>query len=235
VFSGPVLIARGLDLELAFFLLVAWMKQNKKKLAAASRRRAGPANSFLALQGSYPKLNIAPLNNSLAERALVLPNWIIDIPCIPGLISVAAGATATSYIIQTGQIRNWINRFGATFREYVILGSVSVIRITGLTAGLGMLAVYLEESNAGVAPTAARALDSARLEIPLDNNESPSQFQVKWKLHDVAEMPFAAVATTISPVSLQFYTDNANFFTGAGTTATLNVSTVMRVCFRGLI
>jgi len=194
--------------------------------------RKGPAKGSDVVRGSLPKNNVAV--NVLRSTESVGPVFTCDIPMTPTPTTLAAGAMATAVQLSSALIPAFSTRFGATFLEYRIIGARWRIRQSdsfGVNTGAGVSVFYLDEKDTAV-PTAAKALDHARIEISNESDSNDKTISVEWIAHDLTDLQWTAIGTAFTPVTLKAFCDAANF-QGSGAQAFLATGTA-RFQFRGL-
>ncbi len=173
---------------------------------------------------------------NLSQANSVYPRVDLDIPIVISSQAVAAGAIAISSNIDTSNVPSWSTRFGATFKEFAIVGARFELRVTSSTNGQGVVLAYIDE-NSNAAPTST-ALNYPHAEIPLVSNSVDSTgsiHRVEWVARSYADLTWDAIGTSGIVGYLKLFASNAATGTGATTTANILVSGVFAVCFRGYI
>lgn len=184
------------------------------------------------MQGSVPKLigGSQNLNSKQAEG----PAWIIDVPITPQIVTLVAGAVATSIPIDKTLVNAFVSRFGVTFQEYRILGAKFVVRAnTNPQSNMAsVLAVYVDEKNSA-APTSSTAQDHPRIEVA--SNYTGKVQYLAWRVHDLLDLDWTQITTTVTPAYLKAFSDTATFGSTGGAVTSHVISGAVRFHFKGLI
>ncbi len=173
---------------------------------------------------------------NLSQSNSVYPRINLDVPIVISTQSVAAGAIAIASPIDTTNIPSFATRFGATFKEFAIVGARFELRVTSVTTPQGVVLAYIDE-NSNAAPTST-ALNYAHAELPLTGtsvDSTGSIHKVDWIARAYDDLTWDPIGTTGNVGYLKLFASNAATGTAAGTTATILVTGCLSLCFRGYI
>jgi len=173
-------------------------------------------------------------DTQLPQALSVYPNLALDVPIIPALATIAAGATALSLPLDLTQVFNFALRFATLFREYAIVGARLEIRPQNVSPAGGIIAAFLDEQSAA-APTGPDAVNRPRLDMTAAPLTVPKAYHIDWKPRDILDLDYVSTATTFTPVWLKIYTDTANFFAPAAMTGQVIVTGTLAFQFRGYV
>ncbi len=172
---------------------------------------------------------------NLSANNAVYPRINLDMPTTLQVLGVAAGALASSTTIDSSLIPNFATRFGATFKEFAIVGVRFELRLTATSTPQGFILGYIDEfSNA--APTST-SLNYAHVEIPIVGtsvDSTGSIHKLEWVARSYADLTWDAIGTSGVVAYLKLFA-GATTGTNASTTATVLVSGAVSLCFRGYI
>ncbi len=225
------------------------MRRNRQPRKKAVQKIAGQraddgmlrvtAGRFL-LEMPRPRLPSWIGTPNLRAGLSVYPRVDLDVPIATTNASVAAGAIAQVINIDSSLIPNFASRFGATFKEFAIVGARFEIRVTDSTNPQGLVLGFIDEvSNA--APTTTSA-DYAHCEIPLVGSvvdSSGSMHVIEWVAKSYADLTWDGIGTSGVVAYLKLWASSTAGVGYTGTTnttaATMMVSGSYAVCFRGYI
>lgn len=216
----------------------------KKKSGGGKGSNGGGQSELITIRAGRFKLDMPmprlPLwigTPNLRANVSVYPRLNLDVPIGISTIGIAAGAVAQVLNIDTSQVPNWATRFGATFKEFAIVGARFELRVTEVTAApQGMLLAYIDE-NSNAAPTAT-AVNYAHAEIPLVNTSADttgSIHKVEWVARSYADLTWDGIGTSGVVGYLKIFGNAANTGLSASTAGVVTVSGAFAVCFRGYI
>ncbi len=172
---------------------------------------------------------------SLSANNVIYPRVNLDMPTTLQVLGLAAGSLASSTNIDSSLIPNFATRFGATFKEFAIVGCRFELRLTSTSTPQGFILGYIDEfSNA--APTST-SLNYAHVEVPLVGtsvDSTGSIHKIEWVARSYADLTWDAIGTSGVVAYLKLFASSATG-TNASTTATLLVSGAVSICFRGYI
>jgi hypothetical protein len=173
---------------------------------------------------------------NLSSGNAVYPRVNLDVPILISSQAVAAGAIAFVSNIDTTAINNFAGRFGATFKEFAIVGARYELRITNVTNPQGMVLAYIDETS-NAAPTST-SLNYSHAELPIvasSVDSTGSMHRVEWVAKSYTDLDWDAIGTAGTVGYLKLFASNASTGTAAATTASIVVSGCFAICFRGYI
>lgn len=219
-------------------------RQKKNRSKKSSNNNRGDllrvtAGRFL-LEMPRPRLPAWIGTPNLSSAVSVYPRINLDVPIATTNESLASGLLATVINIDSTLIPNFATRFGATFKEFAIVGARFEIRLTDATSPQGLVLAFIDEvSNA--APTSA-SVDYAHAEIPLTGSQvdsTGSLHRVEWVAKSYADLTWDPIGTSGVVAYLKMWASSTAGvgYTGTTTTtdATMMVSGAYAICFRGYI
>jgi len=190
------------------------------------------------------KKNVRPKKNNTLKRrekdlelALIrsYPKqacWDVWLPCncAKNATTVTTGLIAIAYNVNIGNVIGFATRFGSTFVEYRIVRARINIQMFSST-NPGVLRVWWDEKS-NATPTEVEAEERAT--GSLSCSATDKVLTSKWVCADPLDLQYQAIATTFTPVTFKFYTDNANFGSSIVATDYLEISGEFQFQFRGL-
>jgi len=211
-------------------------RKGKKKHGGASADTITVRAGRFKLDMPMPRLPKWIGTPNLGANVSVYPRLNLDVPIAVGVVSVAAGAVAVVSNIDSSLIPNFATRFGATFKEFAIVGARFELRVVNTANAAGMVLTYIDE-NSNAAPTAT-AINYPHAEIPLTSTSADdrgSLHRVEWVARSYADLTWDAIGTSGIVGYLKTFASNAITGTGATTTATIMLTGAYSLCFRGFI
>jgi len=173
---------------------------------------------------------------NISANNAVYPRLNLDVPITLTQANVATGALATTINIDSSLIPNFSTRFGATFKEFAIVGARFEIRLTATSTAQGFVLAYIDElSNA--APTAT-SINYARAELPIVSTQVDtrgSMHTVEWVARSYADLTWDAIGTSGVVAYLKLFASTGQTGTSATTAAQIAVSGAYALAFRGFI
>lgn len=172
---------------------------------------------------------------NLRQGLAIYPRVNLDVPIQMSTMGVVAGGLAQVANIDTSQIPNFATRFGATFKEFAIVGARFEVRLCTSAVPQGLILCYVDEDS-NAAPTAT-AQNYAHAEIPIvgsSTDTTGSLHRIEWVARSYADLTWDAIGTSGVVGYLKMFAA-AVTGTAATTTATLVLSGAFAICFRGYI
>ena len=186
---------------------------------------------------SFPQPRLPRLIGSdrdLAAGNSVYPVVKLDVPFVPQVATIVAGAVAAVIPIDLTIVNAWATRFATLFREYAICGAHFEIRPNNIANTAGIVKVFIDEQSAA-APTAADAVDRPSLDVTCGPIFEPRAYRLGWKPADILDLDYVSTATTFTPAWLKVLATVANTFTSAATTGQVLVTGTFACQFRGYV
>ena len=164
--------------------------------------------------------------NSVAQQI-----FNVDLPITVQTLAIAAGAGSGTIVLGDTSIPSFASRFGSTFYEYCVVGGRINVNITSAANAQGVVSVYVDEKSN--TPTAAKALASPHLEIPIVVTPDGRSYAIEWKAQDYDDLLWNAIGTSFAAAYCNAIT-SSSFGTTGTTTAQLVFTGTLAVCFRGI-
>jgi hypothetical protein len=182
----------------------------------------------------FPRLPSWIGTPNLRAGLAIYPRVNLDMPITPNDLGVAAGSLAQVIAIDPTLVTNFAARFGATFKEYCVVGVRFELRNSASTTlPSGFILSYIdEESNA--APTAS-SVNYPHAEVPLVASPSDGVMHtVSWVPRDYKDLQWTAIGVTTTSAYMKLF---GSTLTGlqATTAAVVSYSGAIAVAFRGYI
>jgi len=207
------------------------MTKNKK-----GNKRGKRLPGAMIIRGSLPR--VVSGSSNLSAKQSVAPVMVqIDVPILPQIITLVAGAIAQNNgMTPPGLIFAWNTRFKTLFAEYRLLGIKLVIRQINVPVATasGVTAFYFDEKTNAV-PTAATTQDRPRVEVPNSPITNDKVSSLSWVANDLLDEDWTDCAVNATPVYFKTYSDVANFGSSATTVTSFMISGSMRLQFRSLV
>lgn len=173
---------------------------------------------------------------NLSAGLSVYPRVNLDVPINVNEFSIAAGAAASVVNIDSSLVPNFATRFGATFKEFAIVGARFELRQTASTNAAGFLLCFIDEDS-NAAPTST-SVNYAHAEVPIVGtsvDSAGSLHRVEWVARSYADLTWDAIGTSGVVGYLKGFAATATTGTVGTTTASILVSGALAICFRGYI
>jgi len=164
----------------------------------------------------------------------------LDLPMIPSFVVSAAGVLAAVDAIDTTAVSQFATRFGATFKEYAIVGArLRLKHVPQGVACMGSVYAFLDEKSAA-APTFSVTADRPRVEIQTISTASNAfvgpdtvkTYEIDWMAADLDDEDWNPIATNYTPLWLKLYSDTGNLLSSGA--ATIFITGTLAFVFRGL-
>jgi len=173
---------------------------------------------------------------NLSANVSVYPRINLDMPIVTGTASVVAGNIAQTINIDNTLVPNFATRFGATFKEFAIVGARFEIRVYTTAVPQGIVLAFIDEDS-NAAPTTT-SVNYAHADVPLVGtsvDDRGSLHIVSWVARSYADLTWDGIGTSGVVAYLKLWASPATTGTQATTTAVLSVTGSLAVCFRGYI
>jgi hypothetical protein len=211
-------------------------KSMKKKDQVASGQMISVRSGRFLLEMPVPRLPRWLGTPNLSASNSVYPRVDLDVPIACTNVSFTAGSLAEVFSIDNTAIPNFATRFGATFKEFAIVGARLELRLTSATTPQGVLLAYIDElSNAS--PTAT-SVDYAHAEVPVVGSvvdSTGSIHKISWMAKSYADLTWDPIGTAGTVAYLKIFGNVANTGLNAATAGALMITGAYSVCFRGYI
>ncbi len=172
---------------------------------------------------------------NLSADNSVYPRVNLDVPILPFGATITAGSMTQVINVDSSLVPNFATRFGATFKEFAIVGCRFEVRQVISANPQGVALVYFDEDS-NAAPSSS-ALNYAHAELPIVTtsvDSTGSLHKVEWVAKSYADLTWDAIGTSGVVGYLKLYAGTATG-TAASTTATYIVTGAFAICFRGYI
>jgi len=173
---------------------------------------------------------------NLAAGVSVYPRVNLDVPISVSQLQVATGNLAAVINIDSSLIPNFATRFGATFKEFAIVGARFELRVTNTTAPQGLVLAFIDEDS-NAAPTTS-SVNYPHAEVPIVStsvDDRGSLHVVQWMAKSYADLTWDGIGTSGVVAYLKAWASTATTSNGATTAANILVTGSYALCFRGYL
>lgn len=173
-----------------------------------------------------PNLDLRPSFKGQVLASIIVPQFpvVYSTTVATGVISAALAVDPVTLSY------GWATRFGALYEEFRIVKCKAVINFFSST-NPGQINFWWDEV-ANTAPTVAAAAERTVLRLAAGSNQS--RHVISWTPSDLKDLQYSPVGTSVNPVYLKIYTDNANYGATAVATQYMTIQLLATIQFRGL-
>lgn len=166
------------------------------------------------------------------------PTYTVDLVFVPSLISATAGVLSGGLNLTScpTNIPNWSSRWAACFSEYRVIGVRAYARcINASGVAQGTVLGWVDEKNNAPSSTTASSARAAVMPASAAAGTVGTVQEFTWVPHDIADLDFISTGSAANLAYLLLYASPSLTGTGAASTFTIQLNTVVRVQFRSII
>jgi hypothetical protein len=203
------------------------MKKKNNRSKAKNSNNRNSITTLATARNNFKYFYSDPLNSVASDGNAV---HIIKIPGVATSGTTLTGALAYNLAISSGSITNFSTRFGAVFREYLIMKVVVKITATSPadSTNYAITHWYFDEVNSS-APTKNSTMNNVHIRVQNMNNDKNAAI-LTWSPRDYSDALWNVTSVSYIPLYLKGYTDTTLSSTGSNA---FTVECLFTIAFRG--